>query len=121
VETDLRHLKQTMQMEVLRCGTVAGVEKELAMFALAYNLVRRVMEEASRRQSVAVDRISFVDALRWLQGARPGEELAKLVVNPERRGRVQPRVVKRRRKSYTLMTKPRDQLRKTLLRQRPAA
>jgi hypothetical protein len=47
------------------------VLKELAMFALVYNLIRLVMIEAARRQEVAVDRISFVDALRWLRSAKP--------------------------------------------------
>lgn len=121
VETDLRHLKQTMKMEILHCQTVAGVEKELAVFALVYNLVRRVMEEAGRRQGVDADRVSFVDALRWLREARPGDELPALVVNPDRPGRVQPRVRKRRPKQYPLMTRPRDELRKALLKQRPAA
>ena len=121
VETDLRHLKQTMKMEILHCQTVAGVEKELAVFALAYNLVRRVMEEAGRRQGVAPNRISFVDALRWLREARPGDELPALVVNPDRPGRVQPRVRKRRPKQYPLMTRPRAQLCQALLKQRPAA
>jgi hypothetical protein len=121
VETDLRHLKQTMKMDVLHCQTVAGVEKELAVFVLVYNLVRRVMEEAGRRQGIEPDRVSFVDALRWLQAARPGDELATLVVNPDRPGRVQPRVRKRRPKQYPLMTRPRAELRKALLKQRPAA
>jgi Transposase DDE domain len=121
VETDLRHLKQTMKMDILHCKTAAGVEKELAVFALVYNLVRRVMEEAGRRQGVESDRVSFVDALRWLQEARPGDELPKLVVNPDRPGRVQPRVRKRRPKQYPLMTRPRTELRKALLKQRPAA
>jgi hypothetical protein len=121
VETDPRHLKQTMKMDVLPCATAAGVEKELAVFTLVYNLVRRVMEEAGRRQGVEPDRVSFVDALRWLQEARPGDELATLVVNPDRPGRVQPRVRKRRPKQYPLMTRPRAELRKALLKQRPAA
>lgn len=121
VETDLRHLKQTMKMDILRCETVAGVEKELALFVLVYNLVRRVMEEAGRRQGVAAERISFVDAWRWLQEARPGDELPPLVVNPDRPGRVQPRVRKRRPKEYPLMKRPRAELRKALLKQRPAA
>jgi hypothetical protein len=121
VETDLRHLKQTMEMEILHCQTVAGVQKELAVFALVYNLVRRVMEEAGRRQRVEADRVSFVDALRWLRAARPGDQLPALVVNPDRPGRVQPRVRKRRPKQYPLMTRPRDELRKALLKQRPAA
>jgi len=116
-ETNLRHLKQTMKMDVLRCETVQGVQKELALFAVVYNLVHRVMEEAGRRQGVAAHRISFVDAWRWLQQARPGEALRRIVVNPERPGRVQPRVRKRRPKQFPLMTKPRDQLRKALFNQ----
>ena len=87
------------------------------MYALAYNLVRLVMREASRRQGVAVDRISFVDALRWLASARPGESLPTLVVNPDRRDRVEPRVRKRRPKQYPLMKKPWSELRKSLLEQ----
>jgi hypothetical protein len=63
VETNLRHLKQTMKMDVLHCQSVAGVLKELTVFALVYNLVRAVMYEASERQEVPVERISFADAL----------------------------------------------------------
>jgi Transposase DDE domain len=121
VETDLRHLKETLGLGVLRCGTAAGVIKELKMFVIAYNLVRRVMAQASRRQGVAPDRISFVDALRWLRHARPGEELPRLVVNPLRPGRAQPRVKKRRAKPYKLLTKPRDKLREALFRPGEAA
>ena len=40
VEEDLKSLKQTMKMDVLKCMTVDGVLKELTMYALAYNLVR---------------------------------------------------------------------------------
>ncbi len=120
-ETNLKHLKTTMKMDVLRCETVAGVSKELLMFALVYNLVRVVMLEASRRQGVPVDRVSFVDALRWLSEARAGDALPKLVVNPDRADRYEPRVKKRRPKAYPLMTKPRSELRKSLLELRVAA
>ena len=88
---------------------------------MKYNLVRRVMEEAGRRQEVEARRISFVDAWRWLQQARPGEDLPRLVVNPDRPGRVQPRVRKRRPKEYPLMKRPCAELRKALYNQRPAA
>lgn len=121
VETNLKHLKTTMKMDILRCETVSGVTKELLMFALTYNLVRLVMLEASRCQGVAVDRISFIDALRWLAEARPGAALPKLVVNRDRAGRMEPRVRKRRPKSYPLMTRPRSELRKELLEQKEAA
>src|SRR5262249_62053496 len=40
LEVNLRHLKQTMGMDVLRCTTREGVLKELAIFAAVYNLVR---------------------------------------------------------------------------------
>jgi hypothetical protein len=120
-ETNLKHLKTTMKMDVLRCETVAGVSKELLMFALVYNLVRVVVLEASRRQGVPVDRVSFVDALRWLSEARAGDALPKLVVNPDRADRYEPRVKKRRPKQYSLMTKPRSELRKALLEKKVAA
>lgn len=115
IETNLRHLKTTMKMAVLHCHSVEGVLKELAMFALVYNLVRLVMVEAARRQNTPVERISFVDALRWLRTAKPGTPLPKLIVNPHRPNRTEPRVVKRRPKQYGRMTKPRHQLRKALL------
>jgi hypothetical protein len=121
VEGNLKALKTTMKMEVLRCETVAGVSKELLMYALVYNLICLVSLEAARRHGVPVDRISFVDALRWLKEARPAVALPKLVVNPDRTGRVEPRVRKRRPKQYPLMTKPRSELRNALLRQGVAA
>lgn len=114
VEQYLRDLKQTMKMDVLRCRTVDGVLKELMVYGIVYNLVRSVMGEAARRQRVAPDRISFIDALRWLLEARPGERMPKLVVNPSRPGRFEPRVRKRRPKPFPLMRKPRRELRKEL-------
>jgi hypothetical protein len=121
VETNLRHLKQTLHLDVLRCQTVEGVLKELAVFVLIYNLVRRVMWEAARRQEVAPERISFIDAWRWLRHAQPGDELPKLVVNPERPGRAEPRVRKRRPKGFPLLRRPRAVLRKALLTKKDAA
>ena len=107
-------------MDVLRCQTFVGVMKELAVFVAVYNLVRRVLRQAAQRQGVKVDRVSFTDALRWLRTARAGEELPRLKVNPERPGRFEPRVKKRRPKPYPLMRKPRAVLRKALLDQLPA-
>ncbi len=121
VETCFAHLKTTMRMEQLRCTRVDGVMKELWMFALVYNLVRMVMREAARRQEVATDRISFIDALRWLAHAPPEAPLPPLVVNPLRPNRIEPRVVKRRPKSHKLMTKPRDELREELKLRRKTA
>jgi hypothetical protein len=114
VEENLKALKQTMKMDVLKCTTVDGVHKELTMYALAYNLVRLTMCEAGDRQGVVADRVSFIDALRWLQQAEEGEEMPELVVNPLRPGRSEPRCKKRRPKQYDLMRVPRAELRKRL-------
>ena len=121
VETNLRHLKITMNMDVLHCKTEQGVRKEVAVFCLVYNLVRVVMLEAARRQEVAVARVSFADALKWMRHARPTDVLPELVVNPRRPDRVEPRCKKRRPKQYALMNKPRDVLRKRLKKQRKNA
>jgi hypothetical protein len=117
VEVDLRHLKITMKMDVLHCRTVEGVLKELAMFALAYNLIRAVMAESARAQGVAPGRIGLLDAVRWLIGPEGSEDASVLLINPSRPGRVEPRVVKRRPKQYFRLTKPRAELRKELPKQ----
>ena len=110
-----------MGMEILHCKTVAGVLKELYMFAIVYNLIRLVMLEASRLQKVPLDRISFIDALRWLRDTKPDTPLTPLVVNPARPNRFEPRVIKRRMKEYPLMKKPRNKLRKSLSRKKSTA
>ncbi len=114
VELNFRHIKISMKMDVLRCETVEGVLKELAIFSLAYNLVRSVMLESARMRGVDPDRIGLIDAVRWLIGSEGGSEPARIVINPLRRGRVEPRVVKRRPKQYMRMTRPRSELRKQL-------
>ena len=98
----------------MKCTTVDGVLKELTMYALAYNLVRVTMCEAAVSQVVLPDRVSFIDALRWLRGAEEGEEMPKLVVNPLRPGRYEPRAKKRRPKQFDLMRVPRAEMRKRL-------
>jgi hypothetical protein len=119
VEVNLRHLKQTLGMDVLRCTTYVGIIKELLMFVVAYNLVRRVMVEAGQRQQVEPNRISFVDALRWLRHAEPGAELPRLQVNLDRPGRIEPRARKRRPKQYRLLNQPRAVLREAALKEPP--
>ena len=121
VETNRRHLKQTLGLDVLHYQRFAGVMKELTVFALVYNLVRVVMLEAAKRQGVALERLSFVDALRWLSTARPGEPLPPWVGNPHRPDRVEPRAVKRRPKPYPLLMKPRREARNALIQQRVGA
>uniref|UniRef100_UPI0013ECC8CB transposase n=1 Tax=Paludisphaera soli TaxID=2712865 RepID=UPI0013ECC8CB len=117
VELYLRRLKTTMRMDVLKCKTVDGVLKELTVYALVYNLVRVVILEAARHQGREVERVSFVDALRWLVHAVGDGRSPRLVVNPDRPGRVQPRVVKRRPKKYMWMTRTRAEWRERLTAQ----
>lgn len=119
VEVYLRDLKVTLGMSVLRGQSVDVVQKELWMFMMVYNLVRHVMMEAGRRQGVEPDRISFIDALRWLCFCRAGQGLVPLVVNPDRPGRVEPRVLKRRPLNYPLMSRPRDALRAQMIVKEP--
>jgi DDE family transposase len=117
IETSLAHLKTTMRMEVLHCKTVPGVMKEMAVFAIVYNLVRMVMWHSARLQHINVERISFLDALRWLGAPNTGRSLRALIVNPKRPHRVEPRVKKRRPKSFPFMIKPRQALRQQLVQQ----
>ena len=117
VETLLAHLKTTMQMDVLHCKTVPGVLKELTVFAMVYNLVCMVMWHSATLQRIGVERISFLDALRWLGAPSTGVPLGALIVNPVRPYRAEPRVKKRRPKSFPFMIKPRQELRQQLLQQ----
>ncbi len=120
-ETNLGHLKTTLGLDVLRSQTETGILKEMLIFVAAYNLVRRVMRQAAAAQGVAADRISFVDALRWLRRAGPCEPVPRLVVNPERPGRFEPRVRKRRPKEFPMLKRPRAELKEELRQQHVAA
>ena len=119
VETSLAQLKTTMRMDVLHCKTVPGVLKELTVFAIVYNLVRMVMCQSARLQHLGVEQISFLDALRWLGAPSSGIPLGVLIIIPIRPHRVEPRVKKRRPKSFPFMGKPRQALRQQLVQQEP--
>jgi hypothetical protein len=68
-------------------------------------------------QHLNVERISFLDALRWLGVPHTGMSLMALIVNPKRPHRVEPRVKKRRPKSCPFMIKLRQALRQQLVQQ----
>jgi hypothetical protein len=87
------------------------------VFVIVYNLVRLVMCQSAARQRIGVERISFVDALRWLGAPSTGVPLGALLVNPIRLHRTEPRVKKRRPKSFPFMIKPRQELRRQLVQQ----
>jgi hypothetical protein len=107
VETNLRHLKTTMRMDVLRCQTVEGIHRELAVFGMVYNAVRLVMIHAAEAHGVPPDRISFIDVFRWVALGCPGGDLPAFIVNERRARSPTPRVVRRRHKHHTYMTRPR--------------
>ncbi len=121
VEVDIRDLKITLGLDQLKGRSVDVVKKEALIFALVYNLVRVVIVQAAQRQRVQPHRLSFIDALRWLQPPKPACSLPELIVNPERPNRVDPRVIKRRKKQYPYMKQPRAELRKRLKQRRDAA
>ncbi len=110
IETCFAHLKTTMKMDVLRCKTVEGVRKELAVYLAVYNLIRLAMLGAAGNQGVGAWRISFVDAMRWLAAKMIGlRGIGELIVNPPRRNRSQLRTIRRRTKKYIMLKKPRRQ------------
>ena len=113
VETNIRHLKTTLGMDVLKCKTLDGVRKERLVFLLVYNLIRVLMLAAARRQGVNVNRLSFADALAWLRLGDLGS-LPALKVNPRRKPRLEPRAIKRQKKEFPYMTRPRAELKAQL-------
>jgi hypothetical protein len=84
---------------------------------MVYNLVRMVMQQSATLQHIAVEGISFLDALRWLGAPSTGMPLGALIVNPARPHRVEPRVKRRRPKRFPFMCKPRQELRRQLVQQ----
>jgi hypothetical protein len=73
-----------MHMDVLHGKTVPGVLKDVTVFAIVDNLVRLVMCQSATLQHSGVERISFLDALRWLGAPSTGVPLGALIVNPIR-------------------------------------
>src|SRR3954454_10298806 len=70
-ELDLRSIKVTLQMDLLRCKTPGLVRKEIWAHALAYNLIRTVMAQAAAGAGVPPREISFKAALQVLEAFRP--------------------------------------------------
>jgi len=70
-ELDLRSIKVTLQMSMLRGQTPGMVRKEIWTHALAYNLVRTVMAQAAAGEGVPPREISFKATLQVLEAFRP--------------------------------------------------
>src|SRR5438128_1694300 len=105
-------------LQILRC-TRDQLSRRTAGPRRAHTHER--LAEGTQRQGVPPERISFVDALRWLATAQPGDPLPDLVVLSHRPGRVEPRVRKRRPKDFPVMKEPRPALQQELLAQRLAS
>ena len=113
-ETHFAELKTTLKMRKLKSRTADGVRKELAVYCLVFNLVRAVTARAAARQATTPDRVGFLDALRWLLTAEPGEPVPDLVVNPRRAGRHEPRVIKDLQDTFRKMVLSRALMKKQL-------
>lgn len=128
VELHFRHLKTTMGMDELRCKSPAMIRKELLMNFIVYNAIRWLICDAAHKQNGDPQRISFKGAIQALQGWEPLleysnasrkkrlEQMDSLHVAiaahtvAHRPGRREPRCLKRRKKNYDLMTRPRGEM-----------
>jgi hypothetical protein len=71
IETDLRTLKSTLQMEQLTCTTPEMVTKEIAAAILAYNLIRAVIWLAAERAGLKPRQFSFTRTQNVLRAFLP--------------------------------------------------
>ncbi|MDZ4872183.1 MAG: IS4 family transposase ISAcma16 [Chroococcidiopsis cubana SAG 39.79] len=117
-------------MDVLRCKTPSMVRKEIYVYLLAYNLLRSLMWVAGTTYGSPPLRLSLQGTRHHLgnfipellaatstQRERIYRTLLKVIAHksvPLRPGRSEPRVRKRRPKSYPLMKQPRSVLRNQL-------
>src|SRR6266516_3284911 len=122
-EVDIRSIKSTMKMDILRCKTPEMVEKEIWAHLLAYNLLRTVMAVAASANDVEPRAISFkgakqtltafapkLEAARPRQRARLVDAMLKAVAYHrvgDRPGRWEPRARKRRPKPTKRLNQPR--------------
>ena len=122
-EVDIRSIKSTMQMDVLRCKTPDMVHKEIWTHLLAYNLLRTLMAVAASENDIEPRKLSFKGAKQALTAFAPKIEAAR----PEDRGplidvmlttiayhrvgnrpgRWEPRARKRRERKAAQLTQPR--------------
>ena len=63
-ELDIRAIKITMGMDILRCKTPPMVHKEMWTCLLAYNLIRRAMLQSAQEAGQSPRRLSFSAALQ---------------------------------------------------------
>ena len=125
IELDFRTIKTNMKMEMLRCKSPDMVQKEIAVYLLAYNLIRASIARAAKVKSQIPRQISFMTTVqvfnegilqlivlsgKLLKYAIDGllSAIASIPIGQQKR-KAQPRAIKRRPKAYPLLTKPRNQ------------
>ena len=134
IEVDFRTIKATLEMDVLRCKSQPMVDKEIAVYFLAYNLVRWAMAKAALFADVLPRVLSFTGAKRLLSAfadqlrRTSGDDIRNLITTvlrsiatlrlPQRPDRIEPRAKKRRPKNLPLLTVPRQIARDLILAQR---
>lgn len=121
-ELDLRSIKSTMSLDVLRCKTPEMVRTELWMGLLAYNLVRHSLLQAAHAADCSPRQLSFCAALQftantWLLATTSSHNLQTLIELRlthsashrvgHRPNRIEPRALKRRARAYDWLTQPR--------------
>jgi hypothetical protein len=77
IETDLRSLKSTLQLDQLSCATSQMVAKELDLATVAYNLVRAVTCLAAEHTGIPVRSYSFTRVRNVIQTFAPLAAAAK--------------------------------------------
>ena len=134
-ELDLRSLKQTLQMDVLRCKSPELVRKELWAHILAYNLIRTIMAQAATEHGIEPRSISFKGTAQTLEAFQPviallgeddsgfrenvSEQLLEAIAShhvADRPDRYEPRRKKRRPKPYDRLMKPRHEVKRQMLK-----
>lgn len=131
VEVDLRSIKAVMGMDILRAKSPHMIDKEMAVYLLAYNLVRGLMVRAAAGANRIARALSFKATLQLFlafqsQLHRAGGKRAYIIrthllnavstmILPIRPGRVEPRAIKRRPKNHALLTVPRYMARAAII------
>lgn len=121
VELDMKAIKTTLKMDILRCQTPNMVRKEIWVHLLAYNLIRKIMAQAAITHNKKPRELSFSGALHLIKSFREAgilsedndqlytallKAIARKIVG-KRAGRTEPRVIKRRPKAFPRMQKMR--------------
>ena len=126
VELDIRAIKQTLHLDHIQCKSPAMVLLHLWVTLLAYNLIRKLIATAAAVHGKQPRQLGFTLACQtvlssWMllstgrcRDARDlwKRALTRIAANEvaNRPGRIEPRVLKRRRHGYKLMQQPRREL-----------